>query len=193
MLPNPIDPATPLGLADLATLVVVMLAVANLLYYTVKTGVPPMPTRPVVRDAMFRLIPEDLAPNRIYDLGCGWGTLIFPLAKKFPDAKVIGIEVSPLPYLFCQIRRLAQPRSNLEIRYGDFNQKDLSDADLVVCYLMVRPMNPLSDKLGRDLKDDTIVISNSFALREWEAEEIEIVPESLSVWVYRYRVGNTDI
>ena len=58
---------------------------------------------------------------------------------------------------------------------------------------MVQPMNPLSDKLGRDLKDGTIVISNSFALREWEAEEIEIVPESLSVWVYRYRVGNTDI
>jgi hypothetical protein len=31
----------------------------------------------------------------IYELGCGWGTLLMALARAFPRARIRGIEISP--------------------------------------------------------------------------------------------------
>lgn len=36
-------------------------------------------------------------PKRILDLGCGTGITTFSIARKFPDAEVIGIDMNPVP------------------------------------------------------------------------------------------------
>ena len=36
-------------------------------------------------------------PRRILDVGCGTGRATVQLAEKFPDAQVIGIDLSPVP------------------------------------------------------------------------------------------------
>lgn len=38
-------------------------------------------------------------PKRILDVGCGTGRSTVQLAEKFPDAKVIGVDLSPVPNL----------------------------------------------------------------------------------------------
>ncbi|WP_193181927.1 class I SAM-dependent methyltransferase [Nisaea sediminum] len=172
-----------------AVLFALLLAAAlSILWYTVRTGVPPLPSNPFARRAMFRLIPKDARPETIYELGSGWGGIAFALAARFPDARVVAIELSPLPWLVCHIRRLLQPRRNLEIRRADFLKTDLADADLLLCYLMVAPMRSLERKLSADLRPGAVVIANAFALPGWEAEEMEIVSEAMHANIYRYRV-----
>lgn len=175
------------GYGQAALFLVLMLGALSILYYTVRTGVPPMPSNPFARRAMFRLIPEYAAPKVIYELGCGWGGIAFELAARFPEARVVAIELSPLPWLSCQIRRLIQRRPNLEFRRADFLRMDLSDGDLLFCYLMVAPMTALQRKLNADLGPGAVVIANAFALPNWEPEETEIVREAMHAFIYRYR------
>ena len=174
---------------DTAVLIALLLAGLSILATTVWTGVPPMPTNRAVKETMLAMLPPDAAPRVIYDLGSGWGTLAVALADQYPDARVIGIELSPLPYAFSRLRQWIRPRPNLSLRWGDFLKRDLSEADLLVCYLMLQVMDRLQDKLDRDLAPGTIVLSNAFAFRGWKAEEIRVVETAMSAWVYRYRIG----
>lgn len=187
-----LDGITALEGLDAIVLIVMLSGGGLILVYTLITGVPPMPTHPRVAQAMLRLAREggaDAPPPRvIYDLGCGWGRLAFALARAYPEARVIGIELSPLPWLFCVLRARIQRRPNLEIRYGNFLKAPLGDGDLFFCYLMITAMRRLQAKLDRDLSPGTLVISNSFAFPGWVPDEVEIVPTAMSAWVYRYRV-----
>lgn len=176
------------GIPEASLFAVLLLAGISILYYTVRTGVPPMPSHPSARRALFRLIPENLVPVTIYELGCGWGGIAFELAVRYPEARVVAIELSPLPWLVCHIRRLFQRRPNLVIRRADFLKSDLSDADLVFCYLMVAPMRGLQRKLTGDLQPGAVVITSTFAFPDWAEEAVETVPESMSAHIYRYRV-----
>jgi hypothetical protein len=184
-----VDHVTALPATEATTLAVMLLAGLLILVFTVITGVPPMPTHRLVLPVMFDLIAGEKTPRVAYDLGCGWGRLAFALAARFPNAKVVGIELSPLPWLFCKVRQLVQRRPNLEIRYGNFLRMPLGDANLVFCYLMINAMRRLQTKLDQEVGDGTLVISNSFALQNWRAERIKIVPAAMSAWVYRYRVA----
>ena len=184
-----IDHITALPGSEVVVLVVMLLGGLLILIFTLITGVPPMPTHRLVMPVMFDMIPKREAPKVVYDLGCGWGGLAFASAAKFPGAKVIGIELSPLPWLFCKLRKLVQRRPNLEIRYGNFMHMPLGDADLIFCYLMIRAMRRLKIKLDREARGGTLVIANSFALHEWIPEDIRVVHGAMSAWVYCYRVA----
>lgn len=184
-----INNLTALPGADATVLIIMLLGGLLILIFTLITGVPPMPTHRLVVPVMFEMVPEGETPTVAYDLGCGWGRLAFALAARYPDARVIGIELSPLPWLFCKLRHLVQPRPNLEIRYGNFLRMPLGDADLIFCYLMIGAMRRLSAKLNQEARDGTLVIANSFALQDWVPEDIRIVRGAMSAWIYRYRVA----
>ncbi|NQW18685.1 MAG: methyltransferase domain-containing protein [Chloroflexi bacterium] len=42
---------------------------------------------------LIRMIPQDRTYDRILDLGCGTGIVTMKLAKRFPDAEVVGIDL----------------------------------------------------------------------------------------------------
>jgi SAM-dependent methyltransferase len=52
-------------------------------------------------------------PRRILDIGCGTGRNTVALAKMFPEATVIGVDLSPVPAIY------AKP-TNVEYVQGDF-------------------------------------------------------------------------
>lgn len=54
-------------------------------------------------------------PNRILDVGCGTGRSTVQLAQKFPDAQIIGVDLSPVPALH------SKP-DNVEYVQGDIRQ-----------------------------------------------------------------------
>jgi hypothetical protein len=174
---------------DAVVLVLMLLGGLSILVFTLITGVPPMPTHRLAVPVMFEMIPRGAAPKVAYDLGCGWGRLVFALAARYPDATVIGIELSPLPWLFCKARQMIQRRPNLEIRYGNFLRMPLDDADLIFCYLMIGAMRRLARKLDREARDGTVVIANNFAIQDWTPEDVRIVEGAMSAWIYRYRVA----
>jgi predicted RNA methylase len=129
--------------------------------WTSIVGAPWLPTRMKTVNRMLKLAgtgPEDI----VYDLGCGDGRTIITAVRKY-GARAVGIEIDPLRYIWCQILiTILGLRNRIKILYGNFFNKDLSKATLVTCYLLQDTNNILENKLLRELRPDTKVVSNSF-------------------------------
>ncbi|GHD60651.1 hypothetical protein GCM10017083_46830 [Thalassobaculum fulvum] len=155
--------------------------------YALRTGVPPMPTGSGIRAVMLRLLPATV-DGTVYDLGSGWGGLAFALARRYPSNRVVGIELSPLPWLFARAMLMLRRYPNLEFRRAELMAASLSDAGAVVCYLMPATMRRLAPKLTAELRPGTPVVAYSFAFDGWPPDAAVLEAESGPMPVYRYTV-----
>ncbi|MGZ9722893.1 class I SAM-dependent methyltransferase [Rhizobium miluonense] len=158
---------------DLPSLVPIIMALSlclSILLVHGLTGVPPVPSSAAEIADVIELLRKANLPKRaiIYELGSGWGSLAIALARAFPDAEIRGIEISPVPYLFSKLRMWRF--ENVTIRWGNFFNRDISDADAVTCYLMIKPMPKVSSFLDHMLKDGTAVVSLTFWFRDRKVE-----------------------
>ncbi len=165
--------------AALATALFAMLLIAG---FALATGAPPTPTSPRVARVLMVLAGDNVR-GTVYELGSGWGTLAFPLADRFPENQVVGIEVSPLPWLVSWLRQALAPRSNLTLQLGNYHNVPLNDAGMVVCYLHPEGMERLRVKLEAELRPGSLVLCNTFAVRGWNP-----VAEAEADDLYRSRV-----
>ena len=143
----------------LVTLLAVIFTVSTL--WTQSRGAPWAPTSfGEVHDmlAMAEAGPDDL----VYDLGCGDGRVLVAAARSF-GSRAVGIEIDPLRYLWCQaLITVLGLRSRVKVVYGDFFTQDLSDADVVTCYLLQSTNERLQEKLLQELNSNARVVSNEF-------------------------------
>lgn len=171
-------------------LLLLVLVIASILWSTVYTGVPPMPSNRYVADRMLSLVPA-ATTGVIYELGAGWGFLALRIAGRFPAAQVIAYEISPLPFLSAKILQLTLNcvglRRNLQVRYGNFMAVPLQDGRVVLCYLMIGAMQRLAPKLKAELPAGAMVISNAFTMPDWPPSDIQIVEGYQNTPVYVYR------
>ncbi len=149
-------------------------------------GISPMPSSRKAKKAMIRLLPNEIGNSVIYELGSGWGGLALLLAITYPNAKVIAIEASLIPYLFSRARQLLWRRSNLTIIRKNFYDHPLTDAKAVVCYLFPAGMRKLSVKLEKELPDKSTIISNMFALTDWKNGSLFFVDDWCATRIYKY-------
>ncbi len=180
---------------DIAVLAGVFLAIGLILFHTMVTGVPPMPTSGGGRRALIGLLekaPSDDPQGVVYELGSGWGGLAFALARRYPRATIRGIEVSILPWAASKLRLAVRPQPNLSFRRGDFHDCTLNDAGLVVCYLFPDGMEKLKTKLETELADGAMVVSNTFAMPGWKPERVVRAGDIYSSPVYLYRMPPPD-
>ena len=140
-------------------------------YYTLRVGITPMPSSRKAVSAMIGIIPSNLK-GTIVDLGAGWGTLGYPVAKAFPEATVVGYELSPIPWAYSRIKQFVARRRNLTFKRKGISEVDLSTVDIVLVYLQPRAMRRLSPKLRDELKPGALVLSNSFPLPGWEQSAV---------------------
>jgi SAM-dependent methyltransferase len=150
------------GLTNIPFLVlyVVVLALClPVIRLIMQAGPPFVPTpKKTVQDMMklAAIKPGDI----VYDLGCGDGRLLIAAAEK--GAVAIGYELSMPTYLLARFRTFG--RTNISVRYGDFWKKDLSDADVIVCYLLMQKMKIFEETIWLRLKPGARVVSHSFTL-----------------------------
>ncbi len=144
------------------------------LYYHLKTGVPPFPSFQHECKAAVELLQKKPLKQEaiIYELGSGWGTLLIEIAKAFPQAQVIGIEISPLPYIISKLR--TRHLSNAKVTRKDYFKENLSHASAITSYLMTPAMKPLMEKLDAELQAGTPVVSIAFLYHERKA--IQTIP-----------------
>lgn len=182
----------------LALMVLFALVGASYCYYDFKTGVSTFPTMPAVRRKMIEILQQDFAakqpldPGRVYtiiDLGSGSGQLCGRVARVMPQARVLGIEISPVPWLRSVIRQRLFGPANLSYQRLDFWPYDVSGVDAVLCYLPGTIMGKVAAKLRKELRPGSIMISNRFRTDEWEPVETHTVhtPFKTDVLVYRQR------
>jgi trans-aconitate methyltransferase len=150
-------------------------------------GISPMPTMPKIRKRFLEALPHKME-GKIVDLGSGWGTLVFPLARKYPKCDVIGYESSPIPYACSRLFQQFTGLPNLHIAYENFYSVPLEDARLVVCYLYPGAMRRLSEKFKRELKPGTWVASHTFALPGWVPEQTLQLNDLHRTKIYLYRI-----
>ena len=124
--------------------------------------------------------------ERLFDLGCGDGRVLRAAAKRY-GVHAVGFEVNPLAFATGKV--LSAGRRNVSVRYGNFWQARLSDADVVFCYLFPDLMKRLKKKLESELQPGARVVSCNFPMPGWRPERI-LRPKHARhgdpIYVYRF-------
>lgn len=99
------------------------------------------------------------APH-VVDLGSGGGTLVRAAVREAKFARATGIELNPALVAFARLRSHGQNSETFHL--GSFWEASLADADVVLVYGVPSIMAQLEQKLVRELKQGSIVVSNAF-------------------------------
>ena len=130
------------------------------------------------------LVMADVKPGEVvYDLGSGDGRVIVTAARQF-GANAVGIEVDPLRYAWAQAMiTIFKLRGQVKVIWGDFFDQDLSQADVVTVYLQQETNLRLMNKLMRELRPGTRVVSNTFIFPGWK-----IINQDEKAHLYVYKI-----
>jgi ubiquinone/menaquinone biosynthesis C-methylase UbiE len=103
------------------------------------------PSETWVRESLVNAIQGN--PRRILDLGCGTGTTTLMLKRRFPQAEVIGLDLSPHMLIMAQ-RKAHDAGLDMTFRHGDAMTTGLDDAsfDVVCATLLFHETPPLVAK-----------------------------------------------
>lgn len=122
--------------------------------------------------------------QKMYDLGCGDGRLVFASAKSGAQAK--GFELSLFMYLLANIFRLFQKdRTKIKISCQDLWHSNLNDADLVYFFLMPKTYPKIKKKLENELKIGAKVIAYVWPIDGWEPVKIDILNGHPNLYLYQ--------
>ena len=157
----------------------------GLLVYSFVAGVAPIPTSPKVTAKIMGALPTDLKGN-IFELGSGWGTLAYALAKRFPACTVIAYEISPIPWFICKLRLALFPQPNITLRRADFHTASLDQAAVIICFLFPGCMKKLGPKLQKELPPGALVVSHTWPIPGWLPEAVHQADDWHSSRVYEY-------
>ena len=100
------------------------------------------------------------ADQTLIDLGCGDGRVLREAQKRY-GVHTIGYEINPMAYLKARIFSFGQ--NKIKIRRENFWEADLSDADVIFCYLYPDVMKKLAAKLAAGLKPGAVIVSSNFS------------------------------
>ena len=174
-------------LFEYSVLVIVWTGFLVSVYYIFVTGISSIPSSRIFTNHIMDVTPAEIAGD-ILELGAGWGTLAFPLAAQFPYNRILAYELSPVPWLYMKVRHLLFRYKNLDILRKDFRKVSYEGVGLVVAYLHSEGLEKVRDKMERELKPGTLVISNVFDIPGWEPEARHELDDSFCPQVYLYRV-----
>jgi hypothetical protein len=133
-----------------------------------------VPTPDEVVDRMLtmaQVTPQDF----VMDLGAGDGKIAIAAAKKF-GARAVGIEYNPEMVKHANANAQAAGvagtgQGKAQIRHGDIFQTDFTQATVVTLYLLPALNMKLRPQLLA-MRPGTRVVSHSFTMEDWEADEI---------------------
>lgn len=126
--------------------------------------------------------------EKLYDLGSGDGRVVIAAAQKY-EAKAVGIELSSRLVKSSQeeIKKLGLSEK-ASVVHGDVFDADLSDADVVILYLMRDSNNTLKPKLEKSLKPGARVISHDYEIEGWKPlveDKVDAFRRGHKIYVYR--------
>jgi len=106
--------------------------------------------------------------KKFYELGSGDGRVVIEAAKL--GVYAIGIEQSWIRVLYSRWKAHGQKGAkagNCQFYHGDILKKSYKDADIVYIFLLQKAVNKLEDKLKKELKKGSIVITQTYHFKNW--------------------------
>jgi hypothetical protein len=138
-----------------------------------------VPTPQALVDKMLDMAgvtPQDF----VMDLGSGDGRTVITAAKR--GARALGIEYNPdMVELSKQNAEKEGVTGRAEFVKADLFETDLSKATVITMFLLPDINLRLRPKI-LDLKPGTRVVSNTFTMEDWNADEIATVGEDCTTW-----------
>ncbi|RLN45126.1 hypothetical protein BBJ28_00017510 [Nothophytophthora sp. Chile5] len=114
--------------------------------------------------AIANVTPDDV----LIDLGCGDGRICIEAAKRF-GARARGVEIEE--FLIERFRQLIAAdglQELVSVSHGDLREEDLSDATVIVTYLLPEALDELTPKFTKLLSQkgrDVRIICNTWGIR----------------------------
>jgi precorrin-6B methylase 2 len=125
---------------------------------------------------MAKVTPQDY----VIDLGSGDGRTVITAAKR--GATALGVEYNPDMVALSQFNaKEAGVTAKATIVRGDIFEYDFSKANVVTMFLLPSINMKLRPKL-LDMRPGTRIVTNSFTMEDWEADESETVNDDCTSW-----------
>jgi precorrin-6B methylase 2 len=125
---------------------------------------------------MAKVTPQDF----VMDLGSGDGRTVITAAKR--GATAMGIEYNPdMVELSQRNAKTAGVTAKATFVKADLFETDLSKAQVITMFLLPSINMTLRPKI-LDLKPGTRIVTNSFTMEDWEADQTETVTDDCTSW-----------
>lgn len=104
--------------------------------------------------------------KRFYELGSGDGRVVLEAAKL--GAYSTGIEQSWLRVLYSKYKANRLNLKNTNFMHGNIFARNYNNADIVYIYLLSKGVQRLEEKLKRELKKGSVVITQTYHFPNWK-------------------------
>tara|TARA_R110002020_G_scaffold14638_7_gene51830 strand:+ start:3640 stop:4416 length:777 start_codon:yes stop_codon:yes gene_type:complete len=168
-------PAWPFGVA----FVLLYLVFSN----TARERVPLYLTNRQTAEALLSMMRQRGA-GRFTDLGSGLGGVVRRIDGEGRVAR--GVESAPMVWLLSVLLSKIEGRG--QILRQDIWAADISGEDIVYVFLSPEPMPALYRKAMGEMKPGSLLVSNSFAVPEVEADETWELPDRRKTRLYLYEM-----
>lgn len=163
-----------------------VLAGLTLVFWTTFRGeVPLFLSSRDTAEALLALLPEQSGLS-VVDLGAGTGLLLRRLAQSRPEARFVGVEHAPLPYLAA--RWNARRLDNFSVERCDIWHYPLTGMDVVYAFLSPRVMQRLWQKAQAEMRPGTLLVSSSFPVPDVAPAQVIDVPDRRGTRLFCYRM-----
>ena len=154
-----------------------------------------VPTPQAVVDQMLDMA-KVTKTDFVMDLGSGDGRTVITAAKR--GARAMGIEYNPdMVELSVRNAKEAGVTDRATFVKADLFETDLSKADVITMFLLPSINMKLRPKI-LDLEPGTRIVSNTFTMEDWQADETTTVTDGCSsswctalLWIVPAKVGGT--
>ncbi|MDG7007710.1 MAG: methyltransferase domain-containing protein [Nitrososphaerota archaeon] len=137
-------------------------------------GAPFYPTSAFVAEKMLALAGVN-SESIVYDLGCGDGAIVVAAARNYNATKVVGIEQKQK---LCSIAlRKTRHLGNVTIVNANYDDVDISEANVVTLYQSSSENARLKRKLVDELREGSKVVSHDFGIPGWRPTEFRVLKE----------------
>jgi predicted RNA methylase len=151
----------PIVILSLVLVLGVIVFLSSSFFTTVFGGSPFVPTPKVAVKEVLKHA-NIKKGDKVYDIGAGDGRFVH-FAEKLYGAKAVGIEMDPCVYLLAKFKQWFFGWKGKMIRANSKNY-DLSDADVIICYMLPKFLKKFQEKFETELKKGTKIISYSFSV-----------------------------
>jgi hypothetical protein len=138
-----------------------------------------VPTSQALVDKMLDMA-KVTSQDYVMDLGSGDGRTVITAAKR--GARAHGIEYNPdMVALSVKNAKEAGVSDRATFEKADLFESDLSKAQVITMFLLPSINMKLRPKI-LDLKPGTRIVSNSYTMEDWEADQTETIAGDCSNW-----------
>lgn len=150
--------------------------------YAAHSAAPWVPTWNKDIQRIHKLLNLD-ANDKFVELGCGTARLSKYLSKN-TQASIKGVELSLFHYFFAKLKTIFTSGKQFSVHYGNLFKINYSDQSAVYMFLMPEAYEKMSEKLNKELKVGSKVVSYVWPLPNWEPEKIDKKEGRADIYLY---------